>query len=57
VIVVFVLLIITGAGLMPRLNVQLNPSRSLPRLSVSYNWPDASARVIEQEVTSTLEGL
>jgi multidrug efflux pump subunit AcrB len=29
----------------------------LPGLSVSYNWPDASARVIEQEVTSRLEGL
>jgi len=57
VIVVFVLLVITGAGLMPLLNVQLSPSRSLPRLSVSYNWPDASARVIEQEVTSKLEGL
>lgn len=57
VIVVFVLLIITGAGLMPLLNVQLNPSRALPRLSVNYSWPDASARVIEQEVTSRLEGL
>jgi len=57
VIVVFVLLIITGVGLMPLLNVQLNPSRSLPGLSVSYSWPDASARVIEQEMTSRLEGL
>ncbi|MGV8096449.1 MAG: efflux RND transporter permease subunit [Mangrovibacterium sp.] len=57
VIMVFVLLVITGAGLMPLLNVQFSPSRSLPRLSVSYSWPDASARVIEQEVTSKLEGL
>ncbi len=56
-IIVFVLLIIVGVGLMPLLNVQLSPSRSLPRLSVSYYWPDASARVIEQEVTSKLEGL
>ncbi|MEN6456639.1 MAG: efflux RND transporter permease subunit, partial [Prolixibacteraceae bacterium] len=57
VIVVFVLLVIMGAGLMPLLNVQLSVSRSLPQLTVSYYWPDASARVIEQEVTSRLEGL
>ena len=48
---------IVGASLLPLLNVQLTPSRSLPGLSVSYHWPDASARVIEQEVTSKLEGL
>lgn len=43
--------------MLPLLNVQLTPSRSLPGLSVSYRWADASARVIEQEVTSKLEGL
>jgi len=48
---------IIGASLLPLLNVQLTPSRSLPDLSVSYRWSDASARVIEQEVTSRLEGL
>lgn len=57
ILIVFVLMIIVGACLLPLMNVQLNPSRSLPRLSVSYSWPDASARVIEQEVTSKLEGL
>jgi hypothetical protein len=48
---------IVGVSLLPLLNVQLTPSRSLPGLSVYYSWPDASARVIEQEVTSKLEGL
>ena len=48
---------IVGVSLLPLLNLQLTPSRSLPGLSVSYSWPDASARVIEQEVTSRLEGL
>jgi multidrug efflux pump subunit AcrB len=57
VLIIFVLLMIVGASLLPFLNVQLTPSRSLPGLSVSYRWPDASARVIEQEVTSKLEGL
>ena len=57
VIMVFVLLVVMGIAMVPLLNVQLNPSRSLPELSVSYTWPDASARVVEQEVTSKLEGL
>jgi multidrug efflux pump subunit AcrB len=57
VLIIFILLMIVGISLLPLLNVQLTPSRSLPGLSVSYNWPDASARVIEQEVTSRLEGL
>ncbi len=39
------------------MNVQLEPSRALPSIEVTYSWHDASARVIEQEVTSKLEGL
>jgi multidrug efflux pump subunit AcrB len=57
ILIIFILLMIVGVSLLPLLNVQLTPSRSLPGLSVGYNWPDASARVIEQEVTSKLEGL
>ncbi len=57
ILIIFILLMIVGVSLLPLLNLQLTPSRSLPGLSVSYNWPDASARVIEQEVTSKLEGL
>jgi multidrug efflux pump subunit AcrB len=57
ILIIFMLLMIVGISLLPFLNVQLTPSRSLPGISVSYRWPDASARVIEQEVTSKLEGL
>lgn len=57
ILIIFVLLMIVGVSLLPSLNVQLTPSRSLPGLSVSYHWADASASVIEQEVTSKLEGL
>jgi multidrug efflux pump subunit AcrB len=57
ILIIFILLMIVGASLLPLLNVQLTPSRSLPGMSVSYRWPDASARVIEQEVTAKLEGL
>ncbi len=57
ILIIFLLLMIVGISLLPLLNVQLTLSRSLPGLSVNNYWPDASARVIEQEVTSRLEGL
>ena len=37
--------------------VKLMPSRTLPGLSVSFSMPDASARVVESEVTSKLESM
>jgi len=55
--IVFVVLIITGAAIMPLLSLQLNPTRYLPSLTISYTWPDAAARVVEQQVTSVLEGV
>jgi multidrug efflux pump subunit AcrB len=48
---------LVGISLVPLLNVQLNPSRSEPAIRINYYWSDASARVIEQEVTSKLEGV
>jgi multidrug efflux pump subunit AcrB len=54
-IVVFVLLGIIGMALIPRLNVSLVPSRSLPSITVRYNWYGASARIIESRVTTPLE--
>ncbi|WP_026712482.1 efflux RND transporter permease subunit [Flavobacterium daejeonense] len=53
----FICLSIIGASMIPLLSVQLNPSNNLPSLSVSYGWHDVSAKVIEQEVTSKLEGV
>jgi hypothetical protein len=47
ILITFILLMIVGLSLLPLLNVQLTPSRSLPGLSVYYSWPDASARVID----------
>ena len=52
-----VVLTLVGLSLVPLLNVQLSPSRSEPAVSVTYYWADASARVIEQEVTSKLEAV
>lgn len=53
----FVCLCIIGASMIPLLSIQLNPTTSLPSLSVSFSWHDVSAKVIEQEVTSKLEGV
>ncbi|HEX2976044.1 MAG TPA: efflux RND transporter permease subunit, partial [Bacteroidales bacterium] len=55
--IVFVLLIIVGAAMIPLLSLQLNPTRYLPSLTISWSWPEAPVRVVEQEVTTTLEGV
>ena len=57
VILVFVVLIVAGAGMAPLLNIQYEPSHKQSRLSVSFSWPDASAKLVEMEVTSKIEGL
>lgn len=53
----FICLCIIGASMIPLLSIQLNPSKSSPTLNVSFVWYDVSAKVIEQEVTSKLEGV
>jgi multidrug efflux pump subunit AcrB len=51
------MLIIVGAAMIPLLSLQLNPTRYLPSLTISWTWPEAPVRVVEQEVTTTLEGV
>ncbi|HOP59346.1 MAG TPA: efflux RND transporter permease subunit [Bacteroidales bacterium] len=53
----FVMLIIVGAAMIPLLSLQLNPTRNLPSVTISWSWPEAPVRVVEQEVTTTLEGI
>lgn len=53
----FVMLIIVGAAMIPLLSLQLNPTRYLPSLTISFSWPEAPVRVVEQEVTTVLEGV
>lgn len=55
--IIFVVLIIIGAGVIPLLSLQLNPTRYLPSLTISWSWQDAPVRVVEQEVTTVLEGV
>jgi multidrug efflux pump subunit AcrB len=55
--IIFVVLIILGGGVIPLLSLQLNPTRYLPSLTITWNWQDAPVRVVEQEVTTVLEGV
>lgn len=55
--ILFVLLIIIGISIIPLLPIQLNPTRYLPSMSLSFTWPLSPARVAEMEVTTQLEGM
>lgn len=57
IIVTFLCVALAGIAFIPLLPVKLSPSRTLPQLSISYNMPNNSARVIEMEVTSQLEAM
>lgn len=58
VILTFVCLSLLAINFIPLLNIQFTPSRAVNRsITVNFQWPDVSAKVIEQEVTSKLEGL
>lgn len=57
VIVTFIALAVMGLALVPRLPVKLSPGRVTPSLTVSFDMPNTSARVIESEVTSKLESM
>ena len=56
-IVGFLCVAMVGAALLPLLPVRLHPSRVNPSLTVSFNLPNSSARVVEMEVTSKLEAM
>lgn len=52
------ILMVIGVALLPSIDVADNPRpRQGKTLKVSYSWSKASAKVIEQNVTSRIEGL
>ena len=57
IIVTFLCVALAGIAFIPLLPIKLSPSRPLPQLTISYNMPGNSARVIEMEVTSRLEAM
>lgn len=52
-----VVLMIIGAAMVPLLGIQYQPTQKSRSLAVNFSWRGASARVVEQEITSRLEGL
>ena len=56
-ILVFVVLMIIGAAFIPSLSIQYEPASKSSNISVSASWGGASAKLMEMEVTSRLEGL
>lgn len=58
IILTMCILMIVGIALIPRLDISNKPRpRQGKTLTVSYYWNGASAKVIEQNVTSVIEGL
>ena len=56
VLLIFAVLVTIGAALIPALNLQYMPRSKQQSLSIYYYWQNASARVMESEVTSRIEG-
>ena len=56
VLLIMAALAVIGVAMLPMLNVQYTPSPVERKIDVSFTWPDASARLIEQSVPSRIEG-
>lgn len=56
-IVAFLCVALAGIAFIPLLPVKLSPSRTLPKLSIRFEMPGNSSRVIEMEATSHLEAM
>ena len=54
-IILFTVLSIIGIALIPKLSIQLNPSKNAGSLTVSYDWGNASPEVLERQVSTKLE--
>lgn len=53
----FILAAIVGAILLPFINLQLNPSPQVQKLSVTYSYPNSGPVEVERQVTSLLESI
>lgn len=57
-ILIMVIFTLIGFALIPMINVSHKPTKELgSRISINYTWQGASPRVIEQQVTSKIEGV
>lgn len=53
----FIVLMLLGIALMPKISLQLMPSSRSNELSISFSWANANPEMLEMEVTSVLEGV
>lgn len=56
VLLIMVVAAMIGLFTLPMLSVQYTPNKGGRSVSVDFTWPDASARIIEKEVSSKIEG-
>ena len=56
VLLIMAALTVIGVAMLPMLNIQYTPTVNERKINVSFSLPDASARLIEQTVTSRIEG-
>ena len=58
ILLVMCVLMVVGAALLPQLDVSNQPRPEQGKtLTISYNWDKASAKVVEQNVTSRIEAM
>ena len=58
VILTFVVLMVIGVAVVPLLDVGVEPTpRQGKTITITYGWPNVSAKVIEQNLTSPIEGM
>ena len=57
VVLIMVALSLIGVASIRRLNIQYTPTAEERTLTVSFNYPNASAETVESEATSKLEGV
>ena len=56
VILIMVVLMVAGMGMLPLLKIQYSPDVARQSIQVRFSYGSASARIVESEVTSVLEG-
>ena len=56
VLLIMAALTVIGAAMLPMLSIQYTPTTSQRGIGIYFSWPDASARLVEQHVTSRIEG-
>ncbi|WP_419511406.1 efflux RND transporter permease subunit [Alistipes sp.] len=56
VLLIMAALTVVGVAMLPMLNIQYAPTVTERKIDVFFSWPGASARLLEQGVTSRIEG-